>query len=166
MGPYNLLIQWITYWNLTSLQDGIFLVEFFACHPNKKCFNYINQCYWLEYHPILKISDPNRERTTHLISTSLEYYWYAQAEGLCSFSQWVCLTHSNTYTNVPFNFTVINKHKSRDPIGLNQWKTFHCFPHIFQIKLLLCTYLNSIFTWVSFTLNIILPLTLSELKPT
>ena len=35
-----------------------------------------------------------------------------------------------------------------------------------QIKLLLCTYLNTIFTWYSFTLNTILLLTLGKFHPT
>ena len=51
----------------TAFQDGKFLVNFFTVHPADKYYNASNQCFWLEYHPILEEPNPHRQRSTHLI---------------------------------------------------------------------------------------------------
>ena len=72
-----------------ALQDGKFLVDFYTCHPADKKYNAINQRYWLEYHPILEVAGPYRNRCTHMIWPFAQSPSYAVAEGLRPFSQWV-----------------------------------------------------------------------------
>ena len=95
-----------------ALQYGRFLVDFYTFHPKEKLFNAINQRYWLTYHPITTNSDPLRQRNTHLLHPSAESPNYANAQGLCPFRRWVCLTNSDTFIPGPFNFAIVNNRKS------------------------------------------------------
>ena len=96
-----------------------------------KIFNIINQRYWLKYHPINTLHDPNCQRTTHLIRPSNNSPTYAWAEGLTPFWQWIRLTNTSTFIAGPFDFAVVNNRKSRDRISLDHWATLIKFKHLF-----------------------------------
>jgi hypothetical protein len=116
----------------SALQDGKFLVDFYTCHPADKRYNAINQRYWLEYHPKLEVSNPYRDRCTHMIRPSAQSPSYAVAEGLQPFSQWMRLTNACTFIIGPFDFAVINGRKSKDRVPFAQWKVLSTFKHLFN----------------------------------
>ena len=106
-------------------QDGRFLVNFYTFHPKDKLSNPINQCYWLDYHPICDVSDPLRQRTTHLLRPSANSPNYAVAQGLRPFQQWGRLTNLDTFIHGPFDFAVVNNRKSRNRISQENWTTLY-----------------------------------------
>ena len=114
-----------------ALQDGRFLVEFYTCHPKDKRFNAINQRYWLEYHPVLEVAYPGRDKRTHMIRPAPESVEYAKAQGLKPFSQWVRLTNADTYICGPFEFATINGRRTRDRVSEEHWKLLREFGHLF-----------------------------------
>ena len=114
-----------------ALQDGRFLVEFYTCHPKDKRFNAINQRYWLEYHPVLEVAYPGRDKCTHMIRPAPESVEYAKAQGLKPFSQWVRLTNADTYICGPFEFATINGRRTRDRVSGEHWKLLREFGHLF-----------------------------------
>ena len=114
-----------------ALQDGRFLVDFYACHHKDKRFNAINQRYWLEYHPVLEVAYPGRDKCTHMIRPTSESENYAKAQGLRCFSQWVRLTNADTYICGPFEFATINGRKTRDRVAEGHWRVLKKFGHLF-----------------------------------
>ena len=109
----------------TALQDGRFLAHFYTCHPADKRYNATNQRYWLEYHPKLEVTNPFRNKNTHLIRPSANSESYAVAEGLEPFQLWLRLTNQDTYITGPFDFAEINGKRTRDRVPLSQWRILH-----------------------------------------
>ena len=86
-----------------DLQDGRFIVDFYTCHPSDRCYNTINQRYWIKYHRAFSVADTHRKCSTHLKRPYVQSPEYGIAEGLCPFSQWVRLTNADTYISSIFN---------------------------------------------------------------
>ena len=114
----------------TALQDGVFLAQFYTCHPADKRYNAANQRYWLEYHPRLEVSNPVRKKHTHLIRPSADSEAHAQTEGLEPFSLWLRLINEDTYISGPFNFADINGRRSRDRVPECQWRILAKHPNL------------------------------------
>ena len=116
----------------SAMQDGRFLVSFYACHHADKYFNAVNQRYWLEYHPALRHNETRNQHLTHLIRPSDHSSSYAIAEGLLPFRQWLRLTNSDTYIAGPFDFATINNRKTRDRVPIEQWTALLRYSHMFS----------------------------------
>jgi hypothetical protein len=96
----------------SCLQDGHFLVEFYICHPADSRYNAINQRFWLHYHTISNLTSPLSLTDTHLVCPSESLDEYAAWYKLLPFCKWLNLTHQDTFIHGPFNFAIINGHKT------------------------------------------------------
>ena len=67
-----------------------------------------------------------------MIRPSSQSEYYAKAEGLKPFTQWIRLTNFDTYIAGPFDFAEINGRKSRDRVPQDQWKILAKFDHMFS----------------------------------
>ena len=65
-----------------------------------------------------------------MIRSSAQSASYAVSKGLRPFSQWVRLTNADTFIVGPFDFAVINGHKSKDRVPFTQWKILSTFKHL------------------------------------
>ena len=125
--------------NPNAMQDGRFLVEFYVGHPADKRYNAINQRFWLEYHPIIDMANPFRNRTTHLIRPSDQSQAYAAKERLRPFRQWARLNHSDTYISGPFDFAVINGRKPEIEFLRNNGRFYTSIVTCLQMKFQVCS---------------------------
>ena len=85
----------------------------------------------MEYHPHLEVANPHCVRSAHLIRPSPDSPKYASAEGLAPFRRWARLTNADTFIDGPFEFAVINGHKSRDRVSADNWKVLLKHRHLF-----------------------------------
>ena len=69
---------------------------------------------------------------THRIWPSAQLPSYAIAKGLRSFSECMRLTKTDTFIVGPFDFTVINGHKSKDKVLFTQRKVLSKLKHLFN----------------------------------
>ncbi len=92
----------------SCLQDGRFLVEFYALHFDDVHHNACNQRYWLQYHLVGNIATPTSSATTHFIRPSDTSEALAVKQRLVPFRRWLNLTHSDTYLHGPFDFASVN----------------------------------------------------------
>ena len=114
------------------LQDGRFLAQFNTCHPADKRYNAINQRYWLKYRLNHEVANHYPNKHTHMIHPSSQFDYYAKAEGLKPFTQWIRLANSYTCITGPFDFSEINGRKTRDRVSQDQWKILVKFDHMFN----------------------------------
>ncbi len=112
----------------SCLQDGHCLVEFYICHPADSRYNVINQRFWFQYHTISNLQSPLSLTDTHLVCPSESSDNYAAWHKLLPFSKWLNLTHKDTFIHGPFNFTIINGHKTWDRTSQPDWDILkaHC----------------------------------------
>jgi hypothetical protein len=101
------------------LQDGKFLAQFYIQHYNDNFVNLNNKHYWLEYH-----SNPNQKTLVsqyHLIPPTSVSLDIAQTGNLVPFCEWIYLLQSDHLFHGPFNFAMLNNHKTRDHIATTDW---------------------------------------------
>ena len=113
------------------LIDGRYLVDFYISHPSDYRYNAINQHFWLQYHSWDDILAISTSANTHLLCPTDSSETYADRHKLLPLCKYINLTHTDTFIHGPFEFTIINKRKSRDRVSQLEWDILksHCTLH-------------------------------------
>ena len=103
------------------MQTGKFTVDFFVSHPADWCYNAINQQFWLQYYKDSNILHPDQSSETHLVRPYGDSDPYTIRNNLVRARSLVHLLHEDTFIHGPFDFDVVNNHKTCDRISQEDW---------------------------------------------